>query len=70
MYRYFGILVVLVALFVVVITSDRSNDYKRDQFLECSKDFGDWGCDSCYHAVYGVWAEDPGYLNYREYRGE
>lgn len=28
-------------------------DTKMKQFLECSKDEGDAGCDSCYFAIYG-----------------
>ena len=26
---------------------------KWAQFLECSKDQGDWGCDSCFIKIYG-----------------
>jgi hypothetical protein len=34
-----------------VIQQDRRN--KLELFLECSKDQGDMGCDSCYYLVYG-----------------
>jgi hypothetical protein len=30
------------------------NDPRWPEFLECSKDQGDMGCDSCYFAIFGV----------------
>jgi hypothetical protein len=30
-------------------------DTRMEQFLDCSKDQGDSGCDSCYFAIYGYY---------------
>ena len=37
---------------------------KWNRFLECSKDEGDMGCDSCFFMVFGYHAEAAGYLDY------
>lgn len=37
---------------------------KWNQFLECSKDQGDLGCDSCFFKVYGYYLDDA-YETYR-----
>jgi hypothetical protein len=42
----------------------QSDTVKWNAFLECSKNEGDWGCDSCFHKIYGYRADDPGYLKY------
>ena len=43
---------------------------KWNAFLECSKDEGDMGCDSCFYLIFGYHAEDPGYLNYQPAKEE
>lgn len=37
---------------------------KWNQFLECSENEGDLGCDSCFFLIYGYHVEDAGYGNY------
>lgn len=37
---------------------------KWNQFLECSKDQGDLGCDSCFFKIYGYYLDDA-YETYR-----
>lgn len=52
---------------VVYHANDRSymNDtIKWQQFLECSKDEGDLGCDSCFYKIYGYYLDDA-YETYR-----
>lgn len=52
---------------VVYHEADRSymNDtIKWQQFLECSKDEGDLGCDSCFYKIYGYYLDDA-YETYR-----
>jgi len=36
----------------------RQDTAKWDAFLECSKDEGDAGCDSCFTAIYGYSLEE------------
>lgn len=48
-------------------TQDRSymqDTVKWNQFLECSKDEGDLGCDSCFFKIYGYYLDDA-YETYR-----
>lgn len=65
---YFALVIGIYFLVHSGLAAQATERHKWNQFLECSKDQGDWGCDSCYHAIYGVWAENPGYLDYRECR--
>lgn len=52
-------------------TVSNNNDvapYMRDSikwnaFIECSKDSGDWGCDSCFVAIYGTLPDSTSYLD-------
>lgn len=45
-------------------TAHQIEEAKWEEFLECSKDEGDWGCDSCFFKVFGYHAEEAGYLRY------
>lgn len=45
-------------------SNNKIADAKWKQFLECSKNEGDMGCDSCYVLVFGKHAENAGYLKY------
>jgi len=36
---------------------ERADSDKWAQYYECSENEGDWGCDSCYHAIFGVWVD-------------
>jgi hypothetical protein len=36
---------------------------KWNAFIECSKDSGDWGCDSCFYAIYGTLPDSTSYTD-------
>jgi hypothetical protein len=72
---FFAILVIAMCIAFGFITSCKTNAYpnnkaymndtlKWNQFLECSKDEGDLGCDSCFYLVYGYYLNDA-YETYR-----
>lgn len=42
----------------------RQDTVRWEQFLECSKDQGDLGCDSCFYLIYGYYLDDA-YETYR-----
>jgi hypothetical protein len=51
---------VLILFISIILPTSKSshltkeNDVKQEAFLNCSKDEGDAGCDSCYYLIYGV----------------
>jgi len=66
---YFLVLIVLIILtgFLASCESKARRELdkiKWEEFLKCSENEGDWGCDSCYKKVFGYYPESTGYLKY------
>lgn len=60
--KYFVLILVIPVLIyigIVIYNAKQVEQNKWNQFLECSQDEGDWGCDSCYNAVFGEWPTGP-----------